>query len=122
MRMCFAIFMLPVFFGHTVYAAAGARHVECYVSGYAGCGDICVGAGVQDVSVRMAIDLDSRQIEVNGLKGQILGREPIDSSGEHVIAWRWKLIALNYLRHRSVNGRTVVTLTNHADELEFTCR
>ncbi|WP_157081057.1 hypothetical protein [Novosphingobium naphthalenivorans] len=121
MRKFYSLLMIAVCSAQPITAIGHESLVECRVSGHAGCSDICVGSGVRNDSIWLTINPDSRLIELNGLKGHISDSRPIDASEEHLIDWQWQVIGLDHLRYRSVNGRKIVTLTNHESELEFSC-
>lgn len=70
----------------------------------------------------MAIDIATRTITLNSLKGHISGDKSIVAPGDYEIEWRWGLIGLREMRLISrEDGRFVATLTDRQSELEFTC-
>jgi len=107
-------------------ALASSPILTCKVSGHGGCahepGGICVGAGVRDPDITLRVDIRSRRVALNNIKGIIEGNDPIEAAGERRVSWRFDLVRLSHLRAlRDGDGQLHLTLTDHSTELEFSC-
>lgn len=98
--------------------------MSCKVSGHAGCnGDICVGAGTKDPSIKLTIFRSSHTLLLNGISGKIDdGNGDPYADGNHNVRWKWGAIAFG--KYRLIEpqpGRVFLTLNGGGAELEFLC-
>jgi len=98
--------------------------MKCKVSGYGGCsGDVCVGGGRKDPSIKLTVSRPSHSLLLNGISGTIDGGNgnPYADVTHHV-RWNWGLIAFEtYRLSQPQPGRVFLTLNSGGSELEFHC-
>jgi hypothetical protein len=98
--------------------------MHCVVTGHAGCnGEVCVGAGTQEPSVKLIISQGDRALYLNGIAGKIddgVGDPYAD--GKHKVRWTRDLVALDsYYLNKEQSGGMYLTLRGGNHELEFRC-
>jgi hypothetical protein len=114
-----------------VAAASGSAHaaelpqvMHCAVSGHAGCnGDVCVGAGTKEPSIKLTISQTAHTLYLNGIAGSIddgVGNPYAD--GKHKVRWKRDLISFaSYYLSQPQPGGVYLTLRGGNNELEFRC-
>jgi hypothetical protein len=108
----------------TAHAADLPSIMNCKVSGHAGCdGDICVGAGIKDPSIKLTISRASHTLLLNGISGSIdNGTGDPYADGNHNVRWKWGTIAFGTYRLSQPQPRRVfLTFHGGGNELEFLC-
>lgn len=113
---------------------AASSSLTCRLSGAGSCPEklepldnnempsqICIGGGVPDNYIKLKVDTLNRHISMGGIRGVVLGREPVLSEGERYVAWDYEVLPYKRLSLSKVDSKFVLELLGGGRHLEFMC-